>query len=209
VTLPGPVGEALLAREAGERARAQRERILRAAKRCFVERGFHAASMADIAKAAEMSAGLLYRYFDGKGAIVRAIIDRQMEEARALLDAIGSSEDLVATILDHFERWSRPQEEEMNAALFLDIAAESTRDPEIAEATQAADRLIRSRLQEALRRSVHACGRELDPADASRRALALQCMIEGLLVRAVRQPDLDRATLRACLEKALAGLGAP
>jgi hypothetical protein len=30
-----------------------------------------------------------------------------------------------------------------------------------------------------------------------------------MLVRAVRQPDLDRATLRACLEKALAGLIAP
>ena len=209
MTLPESLSPALPVRESGERARAQRERILRAAKRCFVERGFHAASMADIAKAAEMSAGLLYRYFDGKGSIVRAIIDRQMEEARVLLDNISTSEDLIATILDHFERWSRPQEEEMNAALFLDIAAESTRDPQIAEATRAADCLIRSRLQEALQRSVRAGAAELDAATACRRALVLQCVIEGLLVRAVRQPDLDRGTLRACLEKALAGLTAP
>jgi AcrR family transcriptional regulator len=210
VTLPESLAPALPVRESGERARAQRERILRAAKRCFVERGFHAASMADIAKAAEMSAGLLYRYFDGKGSIVRAIIDRQMEEARVLLDAISTSEDLIAAILDHFERWSRPQEEEMNAALFLDIAAESTRDPQIAEATRAADCLIRSGLQEALRRSAARAGAvELDAAVACRRALVLQCVIEGLLVRAVRQPDLDRTTLRACLEKALAGLTAP
>ena len=55
-----PAGSPLSPRETGERARAQRERILRAAKRCFVEHGFHAASIADIARTAEMSAGLIY-----------------------------------------------------------------------------------------------------------------------------------------------------
>ena len=204
-----PAGPALSPRESGERARAQRERILRAAKRCFVEHGFHAASIADIARTAEMSAGLIYRYFDSKDAIVRGIVDRQMEEARGLLDAIGSAEDLVAAILDHFERWSRPQDEEMNAALFLEMAAEATRDPRVAEVTRAADAVVRARLQEALVRSVRATGRELDAKTAERRVLALQCVIEGLLVRAVRQPDLDRATLRACLEAALAGLIGP
>jgi AcrR family transcriptional regulator len=209
---PSPHGAAPApahARDAGERARAQRERILRAAKRCFVERGFHAASIADIAKTAEMSAGLIYRYFDSKDAIVRGIVDRQIEEARGLLDAIGSAEDLVAAILDHFERWSRPQDGEMNAALFLEMAAEATRDPRLAEVTRTADCLVRARLQEALRRSVRAEGGELDDASAQRRVLALQCVIEGLLVRAIRQPDLDRATLRACLEEALAGLIEP
>lgn len=207
---PGvPAATPLSPRETGERARAQRERILRAAKRCFVERGFHAASIADIAKTAEMSAGLIYRYFDSKDAIVRGIVDLQLEGARALLDSIGSAEDLVAAMLDHFERWSRPQDEEMNAALFLEMAAEATRDPRVAEVTRAADAVVRARLQEALRRSVRATGRELDVESAERRVLALQCVIEGLLVRAVRQPDLDRATLRACLEAALAKLVGP
>jgi AcrR family transcriptional regulator len=196
-------------RETGERARAQRERILRAAKRCFVERGFHAASIADIAKTAEMSAGLIYRYFDSKDAIVRGIVDLQLEGARALLDSIGSAEDLVAAMLDHFERWSRPQDEEMNAALFLEMAAEATRDPRVAEVTRAADAVVRARLREALLRSARAAGRELEAQSAERRVLALQCVIEGLLVRAVRQPDLDRATLRACLEAALVGLLSP
>jgi AcrR family transcriptional regulator len=205
-SVPGPL---VSPRESGERARAQRERILRAAKRCFVERGFHAASIADIAKTAEMSAGLIYRYFDSKDAIVRGIVDLQLEEARTLLDSIGSAEDLVTAMLDHFERWSRPQDEEMNAALFLEMAAEATRDARVAEVTRAADAVVRARLQEALRRSVRAVGRELDAETAERRVLALQCVIEGLLVRAVRQPDLDRATLRACLEAALAKLIGP
>jgi AcrR family transcriptional regulator len=192
-------------RDPANRARAQRERILRAARRCFAEHGFHAASMADIASTAEMSPGLIYRYFDSKSAIVRAIIDRQMEEAREMLDRLSSSDDLVSAILDHFERWSRPGSEEMSAALFLEMAAEATRDPEIAAATQHADRAIRARLQDALMRTAPA-GTAADPEAASRRALALQCVIEGLLVRAVRQPDLDRRTLKACLDEALAGL---
>lgn len=53
------------------RAEKQRQRILAAARRCFVERGFHAASMATIADTAEMSQGLIYRYFESKNAIDR------------------------------------------------------------------------------------------------------------------------------------------
>ena len=64
------------------RAEAQRERILCAAQRCFIEYGFHAASMASIAETAQMSAGLMYRYFENKSAIVLAIIERQLQEGR-------------------------------------------------------------------------------------------------------------------------------
>ena len=44
----------------------QRERILDAAIKAFARHGFHKASMTDIAAAAEMSAGNLYRYFTSK-----------------------------------------------------------------------------------------------------------------------------------------------
>lgn len=37
------------------RAEVQRERILCAAQKCFIEHGFHAASMANIAETAQMS----------------------------------------------------------------------------------------------------------------------------------------------------------
>jgi len=65
VATPGP-------RIVMARAAKQRERILDAAEACFIRHGFHAASMAHIAQTADMSAGLIYRYFDGKAAIVKA-----------------------------------------------------------------------------------------------------------------------------------------
>ena len=196
------------ARDPLERAALQRERILRAARSGFVRRGFQGASMADIAHAAEMSPGLIYRYFPSKTAIVHAIIDREMEEARRILDRLGSAEDLVTAVLEVFERWTRGDDEEMNAALFLEMVAASARDEELAEVMRRADVIIRERLEGVLQRG---SGPRVDVAaipSPGCRAAMLQCLIEGLLVRAVRQPDLDRRTLREFLEHALAALTA-
>ena len=70
------------------RAQAQRDRILNAAQQCFIRHGFHAAGMAGIAQAAQMSPGLIYRYFDNKNAIILAIIERQLAEKRANIDSL-------------------------------------------------------------------------------------------------------------------------
>ena len=80
------------------RAEAQRERILCAAQRCFIEYGFHAASMASIAETAQMSAGLMYRYFENKSAIVLAIIERQLQEGRTQIAQLHSSSELAAAL---------------------------------------------------------------------------------------------------------------
>ena len=196
------------ARDPLERAALQRERILRAARGCFVRHGFHAASMAHIADSAAMSAGLIYRYFPSKTAIVHAIIDREMEEARRILDRLGSADDLVAAILEVFERWTRGDDEEMNAALFLEMVAASARDEELAEVMRRADTVIRERLEEVLQRGSGPRADAAAVASPGCRAAMLQCLIEGLLVRAVRQPDLDRRTLRELLGHALAALTA-
>ena len=62
---------------------ARRVQILEAAKRCFALGGFHATTVEDIRKEAGVSSGLLYRYFDGKEAVVEALLeasDRLIEE---------------------------------------------------------------------------------------------------------------------------------
>src|SRR3546814_21159289 len=68
--------------KATARIEAQRERILLAAQECFIQHGFHAESMASIAETAGMSAGLIYRYFENKNAIILAIVERQLEMLR-------------------------------------------------------------------------------------------------------------------------------
>src|SRR5262245_56492424 len=58
----------------------QRANILEGAKRVFARKG-KAATMADIAQAARVSQGLAYRYFAGKEAIYRELVEQAMEQA--------------------------------------------------------------------------------------------------------------------------------
>ena len=191
------------------RAEAQRERILCAAQRCFIEYGFHAASMASIAETAQMSAGLMYRYFDNKGAIVLAIIERELQEGRSQIAQLRSSSELVAALLDVFTRWQARDPGAMSVALFLEMSAEATRDPQIAAALHRSDALILSDLGAWMNRAREDGGLGLPPDTVATRAFLLECFIRGLAVTAVRHPDIDAATVRDSIDSVVSRLLSP
>lgn len=195
--------------KAESRTQVQRDRILAAAQTCFVRSGFHAASMATIAETAGMSAGLIYRYFDNKSAIVLAIIEQQLEVARTNIRQMRSSDDLAARIVDHCDEDECGDEKRMSTALFLEMSAEATRDPQIAEAVQRFDRMVRSEVEDWLGRSSDSGGYGLPKAVAPGRALMLVCLIEGLKVRVAREPCVDQDLLRGALDDMLAALVDP
>lgn len=62
---------------------AMRTRILDAALGCFAAQGYHATKMTDVAKAAQMAKGSLYRYFDSKDALTEALVRRYFDDIRA------------------------------------------------------------------------------------------------------------------------------
>lgn len=186
--------------KAGSRAEAQRDRILCAAQKCFIEHGFHAASVASIAQAAQMSAGLMYRYFANKNAIVLAIIARELEERRSGIRQLHLQHDVAQRVLSTFEQWCVGDPRVMNAALFLEMSAEAKRNPQIAVALRSADVLTRAELQAWLGRDPGEGGLGLSQDLTASRALLLQCVIEGIAVRAVREPDLDPGKLQFALD---------
>ncbi len=63
-----------------------RERILEAALELFRRKGFAAATMREVAAAAEMATGAAYYYFPSKEALVLAFYDRARTEMGPLLD---------------------------------------------------------------------------------------------------------------------------
>jgi AcrR family transcriptional regulator len=180
-------------------AEAQRERILDAAQKRFIEQGFHAATMADIAETAAMSAGLIYRYFEGKDAIVLAIIDRELQRRRARIAALHASDDLVEGLVEAFRELRGNEADPFNAALFLEMSAEATRVPRIAQAMEAADRITRDEFVAWLARPRDAGGYGLPRAEAEAAALRVQIIVEGLAVRSAREPGLDCGRLRQAL----------
>lgn len=181
------------------RTQAQRERILAAARACFVESGFHAASMATIAETAGMSPGLIYRYFENKSAIILAIIGQQLDVVRCKIQQMPAASDLAEGILEHFEQHDTQSEDSMSSALFLEMSAEATRDPQVAAALRRFDDAVRSELSEWLARSERRGGHGLPAGVARERVLLLLCLVEGLNVRKAREPDLDRDLLRRSL----------
>jgi len=200
---------ALPVRPDSERTQAQRERILAAAKKCFIEHGFHAAGMARIAETAGMSQGLIYRYFANKHAIILAIIERQLAKSRDDICNLSKTGDFAQAIYEVFDRWQQDDPEITNAALFLEMTAEAPRSAELAAAMQASDLELRREFCKWLALDVEQGGKGMTQEVAEVRALGLQCFIEGLAVRALREPKLDRKLLHAAIKTYLDALVTP
>src|SRR5580692_6845731 len=60
----------------------RRTDILAAAKKVFARKGYHATTIADIAKAAKLSYGSIYWYFDSKDALFHALLEAEANALR-------------------------------------------------------------------------------------------------------------------------------
>jgi AcrR family transcriptional regulator len=185
------------------RGQRQRDRILAAAQQCFITHGFHAASMASIADTAGMSAGLIYRYFGGKADIILAIIARQLEDSRAAIAALQGDIDLKRRILQLFEGWRTHDPAVPNVALFLEMTAQASRDPQIARAIEDADRISGDDFTAWLRQRARAAGATCDETELRARALSLKAFIDGLAVRALRAPHTEPALIADAIDRFL------
>lgn len=79
----------------------RRTQILVAAHRLFSRRGFHDTSMQDIADEVGLSVGALYRYFDGKEALVRGLAEWGRDQKRGLLNELtpGGGGEVLGRVL--------------------------------------------------------------------------------------------------------------
>ncbi|MCT4604028.1 MAG: TetR/AcrR family transcriptional regulator [Marinifilum sp.] len=80
------------------------ERIKVETKKLIVERGYHGASIAEIARRAQVSDGYLYRHYSNKSELVRDIFEKQLKQFHDfiidLLDQVKTVEELTGGIID-------------------------------------------------------------------------------------------------------------
>jgi AcrR family transcriptional regulator len=122
--------------------RDRREDILKASLHLFAEKGFHGTSMRDIARAADITEGLIYHYFASKRDLFRAIIEeysflpllRTLPElagqldtrallivlARGFFDVLRQNKELARLLLQEVQVF--PEEKE---AFFADAVGRS------------------------------------------------------------------------------------
>ncbi|QDL56617.1 TetR/AcrR family transcriptional regulator [Rhodoferax aquaticus] len=115
-----------------ERSTAQRrETIVLAALHCFVEKGFHQASMRDIATQAGVSVGNVYNHFADKDALIAEIAALEMQELHPLLEALEHAEPLEG-LLRFAKRYAAICMQPDNVMLTSEVIAEAARNPALA-----------------------------------------------------------------------------
>lgn len=168
-----------------------RERIVATARCLFASRGFHQTAMADLAKEAKVSVGAIYRSFQSKADIVRAIIladtEQTLAQLNGLCDGLSEGRQTIEQVLEQFilAQFAHKQE-----ALSHEILAEAHRNAEVAGTI--GDFCCTYR--QTIGRIVEVVNPDLSAEDREgAEELLLACMF-GFAHRNLARPQLDAAT---------------
>lgn len=137
--------------EIGLKSKERRKQVLDAAAKCFRELGFHGCSIAKISKAAGMSPGHIYYHFANKEAIVEALVAQQEGTMYELISDIAAAppdEELVVTLKRHTEKMVKLHTSPEFIGLWLEIAAEAARNPNVSRILQLSHAAISERFDE-------------------------------------------------------------
>lgn len=174
------------------RAEARRAQIRTAAEDCFRRNGFHSTSIAQISKAAGMSSGHIYHYFENKEAIIADIVAQDLDRLLTLTAELRAARDVKSAMVERAVEGVEGNLDPNAARLQLEIIAEAARNPRVADIVRAADRQCRDSLAATLRTQRQATGHQDSEATIAGMVEALAAMFEGLQIRAIRNPDLDQ-----------------
>jgi AcrR family transcriptional regulator len=115
-----------------EQTERNRSLVLSAARRVFVERGYHAATLEQIAEAAGFSKGVVYSQFESKADLFMALLEERIEERAAenaeIVDGLAGGAALAA-LLDHFVKRSQATPEW--GLLLSEFRVHAARNPEL------------------------------------------------------------------------------
>jgi AcrR family transcriptional regulator len=190
-----------------ERSERRRRQVLDAAEVCFRRHGFHGASMAGVAAEAGMSVGHIYRYFENKEAIIAAFVERDLRDTVEQFARMREAPDgAVAAMVEGLEECVDQVANKQSASVYLEVMAEAARNPKIAQMATAHYNVTRSLLM-----SMFASGRggEMSENQIEDLTELLQMFIAGLRVRAIHDPDIDRARIARLMQKIITATPKP
>jgi AcrR family transcriptional regulator len=194
-----------------ERRRQQtRDHLLAAAAQVFAERGFHGASLDEVAAVAGFTKGAVYSNFKNKEdlflALFKANYDREMDSLRATLTA---SEAAPASRLSDFAAliWKQTLDPGNFGVLYQEFWLYAARNPEARERlTQLEDENVRG-IAEILVSERERQG--LEPLESPERvARVIAVLFHGIGLLGALQPDVaDEALIETAIELVARGLG--
>jgi len=167
-----------------------RERVLAAAAKVFARRGYHRATVDEIASEAGFTIGALYSNFTGKEELFLALADRQVgqraEEIRAIADAAEGDGDASSEAAARFRSFLEADPDW--PLLFYEFWSLSVRNPELQGELAKRRDLIRDALAETLERVAKRHGFKLRfPAPVL--ATAIAASLNGLAFERAADPE--------------------
>ena len=179
----------------------RRQQIVQGLLRVMAERGYERASIAEIARAAGLSAGLVHYHFTQKQEVLLALVEqlaaRSGERVRSRLERTkGGARAQVDAFLDAFLATGEDADPDAVAA-WVTISAEAVRQPEVRAAYEKVVRADLAGLEELV-------GAVIGRRRARAVAAGLFAAVQGYFVLAAAAPELIPAGSAASTVKRMA-----
>nr|WP_310616252.1 TetR/AcrR family transcriptional regulator [Pantoea cypripedii] len=165
------------------------EQILAAAEQCMRLKGFHQTSIQNIAREANVSVGLIYKYFTNKESIIEALV---LNITQRLKDRLNDDLEKIAKSggqarLPLFSAGLVPREVENDIVLLMEISSESMRNPRIMQIMTNAWQNLKDNFI-AKEQALHP---EKDSNVIHTRLYVLSLIIDGIIIRrSMKQRDI-------------------
>lgn len=175
-------------------ADARKNQILDAATQVFADRGFHAATIKDIAQQAGVADGTIYLYFKTKADLFVGILDRLNETERRAVD-LSAAVPTEADFREFFATYMRKR---------LSLLEENLRTfqaviPELLQNRELRERYLTEILEPSFRSAVPLIGKRLQPALKRKVSVELAVrtipsMVLGMLIlRMLGDPTVEKS----------------
>jgi AcrR family transcriptional regulator len=186
---------------------ARRQQILEGARRSFLRNGFHATSMQDILREANLSAGAVYRYFPSKNDLMAAIAADAIGKIQAAFTPILEADPpppLDVAFSELGRTIQRMDEEDGVARMAVQLWGEAVRSPELAERLRELILAIRG-LAVRLVRTYQARGEISSDIPAERIAPVLIGIMPGFMLQHVLFGDVDSSMIGQAIRGLVGG----
>lgn len=173
-----------------ERKAETRAALLDAAGRVFARRGYHAASVEEVADEAGYSTGALYSNFEGKEDLFLALlqheIERQTEGVAAAVAERGSIDERARGGAEYWVEFLDREPELV--LLFMEFWAYAVRNPEIRSRFAARYAEVRASLARIIDEGARELGVELS-RPPEQLAAAIDALADGFALQKLADPD--------------------
>ena len=168
-----------------ERRAPTHARLVEAATKVVARRGFHAATVDEIAEEAGFSVGALYSNFDGKDDVFLAVFDGHMRWYEERLAEAANTADPTRAFKDWMDALMEDPEQLL---IFIEFWAYAVRRPKLRRNFAARMAEIRSEMAAALERRARTAGNDLQiPAETL--AVVLLATARGLGIEKLADAD--------------------